>query len=180
MTQPTASPRRHSNAYNIFILVLTVISLVIMVVMLLPLDDATIGLLQFYDNLICVIFLIDFFLLSICLSSGFPGGFVFPLLFSAGSLGYAIHLIFPFIPLSVAIVGMMAGIGGAIMRMPFTVILLMLMLSNPALMPISTVAAFTGFLSATLLEAGNARRAMYQASEKRKDLYVSSEAEAGN
>jgi len=62
MTQPTASPRRHSNAYNIFILVLTVISLVIMVVMLLPLGDATIGLLQFYDNLICVIFLTDFFL----------------------------------------------------------------------------------------------------------------------
>jgi voltage-gated potassium channel len=33
-----------------------------MVFMLLPLDDATIGLLQFYDNLICVIFLVDFFL----------------------------------------------------------------------------------------------------------------------
>jgi voltage-gated potassium channel len=62
MTQATVAPQRHSNAYNIFILVLTVISLVIMVVMLLPLDDATIGLLQFYDNLICVIFLIDFFL----------------------------------------------------------------------------------------------------------------------
>jgi len=62
MHQPTASPRQHSNAYNIFILILTVISLVIMVVMLLPLDDATIGLLQFYDNLICGIFLIDFFL----------------------------------------------------------------------------------------------------------------------
>jgi voltage-gated potassium channel len=62
MTQVTASPRRHSNAYNIFILVLTVISLVIMVIMFLPLNDATIGLLQFYDNLICVIFLIDFFL----------------------------------------------------------------------------------------------------------------------
>jgi voltage-gated potassium channel len=45
-----------------FILVLTLISLVIMVVMLLPLDDATIGLLQVYDNLICAIFLIDFFI----------------------------------------------------------------------------------------------------------------------
>jgi len=62
MAQKTASPRQHGNAYNIFIFVLTVISLVIMVVMLLPLDDSTIGLLQFYDNLICVIFLIDFFL----------------------------------------------------------------------------------------------------------------------
>jgi voltage-gated potassium channel len=60
MVQVTAAPRRHSNAYNIFILILTIISLVIMVVMLLPFDDATIRLLQFYDNLICVIFLVDF------------------------------------------------------------------------------------------------------------------------
>jgi voltage-gated potassium channel len=62
MTEVTASPRKHSNAYNIFVLVLTIISLIIMAVMLLPLDDATIGLLQFYDNLICAIFLIDFIL----------------------------------------------------------------------------------------------------------------------
>ena len=49
-----------SHAYDLFILVLTVFSLVVMVAMLLPLDDATIGLLRFYDNFICVIFLIDF------------------------------------------------------------------------------------------------------------------------
>ena len=61
MAQETTSPRQHSNAYNIFMLVLTILSLVIMVAMFLPLDDATIGLLQVYDNLICVIFLIDFF-----------------------------------------------------------------------------------------------------------------------
>ena len=62
MAQDTASPRQHSNAYNIFILVLTVLSLGIMVVLLLPLSDATIQLLTVYDNVICVIFLIDFFL----------------------------------------------------------------------------------------------------------------------
>ena len=117
------------------------------------------------------------FTLSICLGSGFPGGFVFPLLFSAGSLGYAVNLLFPFIPLSVAVVGMMAGIGGAVMRMPFTVILLMLTLSNPTLMPVSTVAAFTGFLSATLLEAGNARKAMSEAAEDRKKTYISPQEE---
>ena len=54
-------PRQRSNAYNFFILVLTIISLVIMVVILLTLDNSTIGLLQFYDDLICVIFLVDFF-----------------------------------------------------------------------------------------------------------------------
>jgi voltage-gated potassium channel len=61
MTQGIAQARQHSNSYNMFILVLTIISLVIMVVMLLPLNPQTIGLLQFYDILICVIFLVDFF-----------------------------------------------------------------------------------------------------------------------
>jgi voltage-gated potassium channel len=62
MSQETVSPRKHSNAYNIFILVLTVLSLAIMVVMLLPISDATLKLLAVYDNLICIIFMIDFFL----------------------------------------------------------------------------------------------------------------------
>ena len=61
MTQETASPKPRSNSYNIFILVLTVLSLAVMVVMLLPISDATLKLLSVYDNLICVIFLIDFF-----------------------------------------------------------------------------------------------------------------------
>lgn len=62
MNHTAVSPNQQGNAYNIFILVLTVISLAIMVVVLLPLDDDTIGLLQFYDSLICLIFLIDFLL----------------------------------------------------------------------------------------------------------------------
>ena len=61
MTQVAPSPRKHSNSYNIFILVLTILSLAVMVVLLLPLSDETIKLLSVYDNLICVIFLIDFF-----------------------------------------------------------------------------------------------------------------------
>ena len=62
MTQETAVVRKPSNSYNIFILVLTVLSLAIMVVLLLPVSEATRELLSVYDNLICVIFLIDFFL----------------------------------------------------------------------------------------------------------------------
>ncbi len=62
MTQETAAPRQHSNAYNIFILVLTVLSLAVMVVMLLPVSDEPSSCFQFTTTLICVIFLIDFFL----------------------------------------------------------------------------------------------------------------------
>jgi len=62
MVQETGRLRKPSNAYQIFILVLTVLSLAVMVVMLLPISDATYKLLSVYDNVICVIFLIDFFL----------------------------------------------------------------------------------------------------------------------
>jgi voltage-gated potassium channel len=61
MTQETVPPRKRSNSYNIFIFVLTILSLGIMVVLLLPLAPQTLDLLRVYDNLICVIFLIDFF-----------------------------------------------------------------------------------------------------------------------
>ena len=52
--------RQHGNAYNIFILVLTVYSLALMVLLLLPIDQATRDLVTVYDNAICVIFLFDF------------------------------------------------------------------------------------------------------------------------
>jgi voltage-gated potassium channel len=57
---PTAVAER-GNAYNIFILVLTVMSLVIMVLLLLPLSQPTIDTLLVFDNLVCGIFLLDFF-----------------------------------------------------------------------------------------------------------------------
>lgn len=60
MAQETNTTARHSTSYNIFILVLTVLSLLIMVWMLLPVTEQTLRLLQFYDNLIAFIFLYDF------------------------------------------------------------------------------------------------------------------------
>lgn len=50
----------HSNSYNIFILVLTVMSLAIMALLILPLPEAVHQVLNVYDNVICVVFLADF------------------------------------------------------------------------------------------------------------------------
>lgn len=61
MIQEPTKLRKASNAYSIFILVLTILSLAVMVAMLLPLPESTLSLLRFYDTVICVIFLIDFF-----------------------------------------------------------------------------------------------------------------------
>ena len=47
---------KRSNAYELFILVLTALSLGIMVVLVLPVSDATEHLLLVYDNAICVVF----------------------------------------------------------------------------------------------------------------------------
>lgn len=52
--------RSHSNPYNLFILVVTVFSLAVMALLLLPLSPESRELLTFYDNAVCVIFLIDF------------------------------------------------------------------------------------------------------------------------
>ena len=50
----------HGNAYNFFIIIVTVLSLGIMVLLLLPISQATRDLLTWYDNLICIVFLGDF------------------------------------------------------------------------------------------------------------------------
>jgi len=60
MPDQTVRTREHGNAYQIFILVVTILSLLVMAALILPLDEATLTALQAWDNVICVIFLIDF------------------------------------------------------------------------------------------------------------------------
>jgi voltage-gated potassium channel len=61
MTEAQPVTRQHGNSYNIFILVLTVYSLVLMCVLVLPLDPDTRSTVNVWDNAICIVFLIDFF-----------------------------------------------------------------------------------------------------------------------
>jgi len=62
MTAAGSEPvlRQHGNAYNIFILVLTVYSLAIIVLLLLPVPQPVRDVLNVYDNVVCLIFLVDF------------------------------------------------------------------------------------------------------------------------
>jgi voltage-gated potassium channel len=52
--------RRHGNAYLIFILVATLLALLIMVLALLPVDEATRTTLIVWDTVLCAIFVVDF------------------------------------------------------------------------------------------------------------------------
>jgi voltage-gated potassium channel len=60
MTAQAPALRAHGNSYNIFILVLTIFSLAIMVLLLLPVTPAEHDLLMLYDNAVCIVFLADF------------------------------------------------------------------------------------------------------------------------
>lgn len=60
--EPQARTMLNSNAYDLFILVLTVLSLLIMAALLLPLSHEMESLLTLYDNIICFVFLGDFVL----------------------------------------------------------------------------------------------------------------------
>jgi voltage-gated potassium channel len=61
MQTEAKATRQERNACELFILVLTVLSLVFMAGLVLPrLDPATESLLRAYDNAICLVFLIDF------------------------------------------------------------------------------------------------------------------------
>jgi voltage-gated potassium channel len=61
MTDEINQLPQRSYAFTIFVLALTVLSLLIMLASLMPLSAPTLHLLRIYDTLICVIFLIDFF-----------------------------------------------------------------------------------------------------------------------
>jgi voltage-gated potassium channel len=60
MTTEARPSDRTSHAYDLFILALTLLSLGIMILLVVPQTQATTDLLQFYDNLIAFVFLGDF------------------------------------------------------------------------------------------------------------------------
>ena len=117
--------------------------------------------------------------LSICLSTGFPGGFIFPLMFAAGAFGVAAHALLPVVPLSVAVVGAMAGMGGAVMRMPIATIILVGILAGPIYMPLIILAAVAGYLVAQISRGEDARDA-YAAAETESAALSTRPAERSN
>lgn len=61
MTPEAATGSKFSNSYELFILMITVLSLLGMVMLLIPwLAPATVQLLQTYDFVMCLVFLLDF------------------------------------------------------------------------------------------------------------------------
>jgi H+/Cl- antiporter ClcA len=82
-----------------------------------------------------------------CMATVFKGGPIFPLIFSGGTLGMAISLLFPVIPLVVAIAAVMAGMIICILKNPVGVILLLLLIFYQwGLFLVIIIATIAGYL----------------------------------
>jgi H+/Cl- antiporter ClcA len=64
------------------------------------------------------------------LSTGFIGGPIFPLFFVGGAAGTAINLVFPDIPLSLAVACMMAAVPGALLPIPLALATIVLLITG--------------------------------------------------
>lgn len=64
------------------------------------------------------------------LSTGFIGGPIFPLLFVGGAAGTALNLIFPDIPLGLAVACLMAAVPGALLPIPLTLAVIVLLITG--------------------------------------------------
>lgn len=67
------------------------------------------------------------------LTSGFIGGPIFPLLFVGGAAGTAINLVFPQVPLALAVACMMAAVPGALLPIPLTLAVIVLLITGISL-----------------------------------------------
>ena len=81
---------------------------------------------------------------TLCLASGWKGGYIFPTLFAGAALGTAAHLVFPEIPEAVAIAGTLGGALVATMKAPvFSALFVMVLVQREtsAVIAIAVVAS---------------------------------------
>ena len=103
-------------------------------------------------GLLLLLLLIKALLTSTSFATGFDGGPIFPLLFIGGTLGLAISQVFPFIPEGVGVTTGMAGLASAVFPIPLTVAILLGILGGQIdLLPVITIGAVIGFLTARAL-----------------------------
>ncbi len=87
----------------------------------------------------------------VSMSIGFIGGNVFPMIFIGGTAGVIIHLIFPSIPIALAVSALMAAVPGSFLRAPVSLTLLAAL--SVGLEPETTAPVVVAVITAYLLVA---------------------------
>jgi H+/Cl- antiporter ClcA len=85
-------------------------------------------------------------LVTFSFSTGFAGGYIFPGFFIGGTLAILVFRLFPFIPLEVCLVCVIAGVSVALLRSPIALALIIALVFNPDLVPAIAIALVMGFV----------------------------------
>jgi H+/Cl- antiporter ClcA len=96
---------------------------------------------------------------SLLLSTGWKGGYIFPIMFSSVALGLAVNLLFPGIPVAVTVAATMAGALVAALKAPLFAALFTTTLVQQETAAVIAVAVVSAALLAALLALRAARRA---------------------
>jgi len=105
-------------------------------------DAATLGVLM-----LIVLALVKLLITTLCLATGWKGGYIFPTMFAGTALGLAAHLIFPSIPVAVAVAATMGGAMVATMKAPIFSALFVMVLVQREASPVIAIAVIVGALA---------------------------------
>jgi H+/Cl- antiporter ClcA len=96
--------------------------------------------------LLFALVVVKILLMSFTFSTGFAGGYIFPAFFIGGTLGILVYRLFPFIPLSVCIVCVIAGVSVSLLRSPIAMALIIATVFGPELVPAMAISLVVGFI----------------------------------
>ena len=96
--------------------------------------------------LLFLLVLVKIVLVTFSFSTGFAGGYIFPGFFIGGTLGILIFRLFPFMPLAVCLVCVIAGFSVALLRSPIAIALIIAIVFDPDLVPAMAIALVMGFV----------------------------------
>jgi H+/Cl- antiporter ClcA len=113
--------------------------------------------------MLIVLALVKLFITALLLTTGWKGGYIFPIMFASVALGLAVNLLFPAIPVAVAVAATIAGALVAALRSPLFAVLFTLVLVQKETAAVIAVAVVVGALLTALLALRTARRAAAQA-----------------
>jgi H+/Cl- antiporter ClcA len=99
------------------------------------------------------------FATSLLLTTGWKGGYIFPIMFASVALGLAANLLFPGIPVAVAVAATMASALVAALRSPLFAVLFPLVLVQKETAAVIAVAVVVGALVTALVALRMARKA---------------------
>ena len=101
--------------------------------------------------MLIVLALVKLLITSLCLATGWKGGYIFPTMFAGTALGLAAHLIFPDIPMAVAVAATMGGAMVATMKAPIFSALFVMVLVQREASPVIAIAVIVGALATARL-----------------------------